>query len=75
MTKHYTPSKGEPKLIADMEYTYLTNALRKAISSEERKHEADDSYSNPEREAEITEMTAEVARRDAAYAANPEAQA
>jgi hypothetical protein len=68
MTTHYTDSKGNPVEIATMPYPHLKSAHRKAIGTEERKHEASDSYTNPAREAEIDAMKAEIDRRDAAYA-------
>lgn len=72
MTTHYTASSGEKKLISDLAYPYLVNAHKKAVASEERKHThaaaMGEAYDNPEREAEIDAMAAEIKRRDAAYA-------
>lgn len=69
---HYTASSGEKKLIVDLPYLYLVNAHKKAVASEERKHThahaMEREYSNPEREAEIDAMAAEIKKRDAEYA-------
>lgn len=69
MTTTYTNSAGEPVEIATMAYPRLKSALAKAIRTEERRHESDPNYRNDAREAEIAAMTAELAKRDAAYAA------
>lgn len=65
---HYTDSKGQKVKIATMDYVHLTNAHAKAVRTEERKHEdamnRGEDYSNPEREAEIEAMAAEIAHRD-----------
>jgi hypothetical protein len=78
MTITYTDSKGNAVVIADTPYPHLVNAHRRAVSGEERKHEdaaaTGDDYSNPAREAEIDAMAAEIAKRDAAYAALKEAE-
>lgn len=72
-----TNSKGQQEVIADMPYPHLTNAHRRAVSSEERKHThaaaMGEDYSNPQAEAEIDAMAAEIARRDAEYQAQQEA--
>lgn len=73
MTTTYTDSKGNAVEIASMAFPHLKSALAKAIRTEERRHEGDPNYENPDREAEIAAMTAEVAKRDAAYAAEQEA--
>lgn len=73
MTTTYTDSKGQPVEIASMAYNHLVSAHKKAVASEERKHQTaynqGTSYDNPEREAEIDAMAAEIKRRDEAYAA------
>lgn len=77
MTTHYTSSDGTKKLISDLPFPYLVNAHKKAVSSEERKHTHADAmgehYENAEREAEIDAMSAEIAKREAAYAEQQEA--
>lgn len=73
MTSIYTNSKGEPVEIATMAYPHLKSAHAKAVRAEERAHENDPDYRNDAREAEITAMAEEIARRDAAYAAEQEA--
>lgn len=69
---HYTASSGERKLISSLAYPYLVNAHKKAVASEERKHThavaMGEDYDNPEREAEIDAMAAEIKKRDAEYA-------
>lgn len=65
---HYTDSKGEKLAIANMVFAHLFSAHRKAVAKEEREHEFDPDYSNPEREAEIEAMAAEIERRNQAYA-------
>lgn len=80
MTTEYTNSKGEKVEIASLSYPHLVNAHKKAVASEERRHThahlMGEEYDNPEREAEIDAMAAEIARRDAAYAEhNPGAEA
>lgn len=69
---HYTASDGSKRLIADMDYHHLKNAHRKAVAYEERQHESaflnGGSYENPEREAEIDAMAAEIVKRDATHA-------
>lgn len=73
MSQFYTNSKGESVEISSLPYPYLVNAHKKAVASEERKHHTaylgDTTYENPEREAEIDAMAAEIAKRDEAYAA------
>lgn len=73
MTTFYTNSKGESLEISSLPYPYLVNAHKKAVASEERKHHSahieGTTYDNPEREAEIDAMAAEIAKRDEAYAA------
>lgn len=70
---HYTNSKGESVEIASMAYPHLVSAHKKAVATEERKHQSahlnGTEYDNPEREAEIDAMAAEIAKRDEAYAA------
>lgn len=72
----YTDSKGQKVEIAGMAYPHLVSAHKKAVASEERKHTTamnfDEDYSNPEREAEIDAMAAEIKRRDEAYAEQTE---
>lgn len=72
MTDHYTSSDGTKKLISALPFPYLVNAHKKVVASEERKHSHADAmgepYENAEREAEIDAMSAEIARREAAYA-------
>lgn len=67
MTKFYTASDGTQKAIADMPTAYLVNAHKKAVASEERRHTTahnfGEEYSNPQREAEIDAMAAEIKRR------------
>lgn len=76
MTTTYTDSKGNAVEIATMEYRHLVNSHAKAVRTEERKHQdaadAGEDYDNPGREAEITAMAAEIAKRDAEYAAQQE---
>ena len=73
MTTHYTDSKGQAVEIATMAYPHLVSAHKKAVASEERKHHtaylSGTTYDNPEREAEIDALAAEIKRRDEAYAA------
>lgn len=72
MTKHYTDSKGESVEIASMAYPHLVSAHKKAVATEERKHQTahinGTDYENPEREAEIDAMSAEIERRNEAFA-------
>lgn len=72
MSQFYTNSKGESVEIATLPYPHLVNAHKKAVASEERKHHSahldGTTYDNPEREAEIDAMAAEIAKRDEAYA-------
>lgn len=70
----YTASNGDSLVIADMVYNHLKSALAKAIRTEERMHENDPDYRNDAREAEIAAMAADLARRDAEYAAQQEAE-
>ena len=76
MTTEYTNSKGEKVEIASMAYPHLVSAHKKAVASEERRHThahlMGEEYENPEREAEIDALAAEIARRDAAYAEQQE---
>lgn len=69
---HYTDSKGAKVEIATMAYPHLVSAHKKAVASEERKHHSahidGTTYDNPEREAEIDAMAAEIAKRDEVYA-------
>lgn len=68
----YTGSKGERIEIANMAFPHLVSAHKKAVATEERKHEWSaangQEYSNPEREAEIDAMAAEIERRNEAFA-------
>lgn len=70
---HYTNSQGLSVEIASMAYPHLVSAHKKAVASEERKHHTaylgGTSYENPEREAEIDALAAEIAKRDKASAA------
>lgn len=70
---HYTDSKGAKVEISTMAYPHLTSAHKKAVASEERKHNTaylgGTTYENAEREAEIDAMAAEIKRRDETYAA------
>lgn len=70
---HYTDSKGQSVEIATMAYPHLVSAHKKAVATEERKHHSahlnGTEYSNPEREAEIDALAAEIAKRDKASAA------
>lgn len=65
---HYTSSKGDKIEIASMAYLYLVSAHKKAVATEERKHEwaaaNGQEYSNPDREAEIDALAAELKRRE-----------
>lgn len=74
---HYTDSKGQPVEIAKMATPHLISAHKKAVASEERRHTTamnfDEEYSNPEREAEIDAMAAEIKRREAAQAQSEDA--
>lgn len=74
MTTTYTNSKGEAVEIASMLQPHLKNAHAKAVRAEERRHEEDPDYTNPEREAEIDAMAARLAVLDAEYAAQQEAE-
>lgn len=73
MTDSYTSSDGRKRLISEMNYSHLKAAHAKAVRGEERMHEdavnQGREYSNPGREAEIEAMGADLARRDAEYAA------
>ena len=66
---HYTDSKGQPVEIAKMATPHLISAHKKAVATEERRHTTamnfDEEYSNPEREAEIDALAAEIKRREA----------
>ena len=66
---HYTDSKGQPVEIAKMATPHLISAHKKAVATEERRHTTahnfDETYENPEREAEIDAMKAEIDRREA----------
>jgi len=72
MTTTRTNSKGEQEVIAEMIYSHLVNAHKRAVSAEERAHTHADAmgedYSNSQAEAEIDAMKAEIDRRDEAYA-------
>ena len=72
MTRFYTSSKGESVEIAAMPFSYLVSAHKKAVATEERKHQTahinGTDYENPEREAEIDAMSAEIERRNEAHA-------
>ena len=69
MTDTYTAADGKTHRIADMPTAYLINAHKKAVAREERKHTTahnfGETYDNPEREAEIDAMEAEIKRREA----------
>lgn len=69
---HYTDSNGQPVEISKMATPHLISAHKKAVATEERRHTTamnfDEEYSNPEREAEIDAMAAEIKKRDAEYA-------
>lgn len=71
-TTHYTDSKGQPLEIAKMATPHLISAHKKAVATEEQRHTTahnfDEDYSNPEREAQIDAMAAEIKRREAAKA-------
>lgn len=73
MTTTYTDSKGNAVDIASMAYPHLKSAHAKAIRTEERALqtaiERGEEYTNDAREAEISAMAAEIARRDEAFAA------
>ena len=68
----YTSSKGDRIEIAAMPFSYLVSAHKKAVATEERKHQTahinGTDYENPEREAEIDAMAAEIERRNEAHA-------
>ena len=72
MTTTYTNSKGEKVEIASLSYPHLVNAHKKAVASEERKHHHayvnGETYENPEAEAMIDAMKAEIDRRETEYA-------
>lgn len=74
---HYTDSKGQPVEIAKMATPHLISAHKKAVATEERRHTTamnfDEEYSNPEREAEIDALAAEIKRREAAQAQSEDA--
>jgi len=73
MTLTYTNSAGEPVEIATMAYPHLVNAHAKATRDYQDRMETARSegvpYSDPDRLAESDAMKAEIAKRDAAYAA------
>jgi hypothetical protein len=72
LPSHYTDSKGQKVEIASMHYAHLVSAHAKLLRTEERKHEtavnSGYEYDNPEADAEIDAMKAEIDRRDAARA-------
>ena len=72
MTTTYTNPNGQAVEIAAMAYPHLVSAHKKAVASEERRHEwaaiNGTEYDNPEREAEIDAMSAEIERRNEAFA-------